>query len=251
MAGGRYGDDEEHAQEGRREPSDGVTTDPPRWITSLPLAVWVVGPDRRITYVNDEAARLFGAEIGSCCGLPCHELVGGETRAGETFCRENCPVLQAVRRHGRVGAFELTVRTDASATGASSAHGHSGDPGTRHLRVYVGVIYAGEEPTLVHLAEDVSERRQAEAFVERLAHRTFCETIKGAVSPRKLLSAREVEVLDLLARDATLEEIASRLGIRYATVRNHVQHALVKLGAHSTLEAVARYVLDEATPDRS
>jgi len=46
-----------------------------------------------------------------------------------------------------------------------------------------------------------------------------------------------------MSEDATLESIATRLGVSYATVRNHVQHILAKLDAHSMLEAIARFVL--------
>ncbi|MDH4038859.1 MAG: helix-turn-helix transcriptional regulator [Candidatus Krumholzibacteria bacterium] len=58
------------------------------------------------------------------------------------------------------------------------------------------------------------------------------------------LTQREREILSLLAEDATLHEIAERLGVSYATVRNHVQHILRKLGVHSILEAVAVFLLN-------
>jgi len=52
------------------------------------------------------------------------------------------------------------------------------------------------------------------------------------------LSPRESEVLDLLATGATTQQIASELFVSVTTVRNHIQRILVKLGAHSKLEAV-------------
>jgi DNA-binding NarL/FixJ family response regulator len=58
------------------------------------------------------------------------------------------------------------------------------------------------------------------------------------------LSPREREVLSLLAADVSLYEIAERLSISHTTVRNHVQHILSKLAVHSTLEAVAVWLLD-------
>ena len=51
----------------------------------------------------------------------------------------------------------------------------------------------------------------------------------GAALPE--LTAREVEVLDLLARGRTNGEIASALFLSAKTVRNHVSNILVKLGA--------------------
>lgn len=53
------------------------------------------------------------------------------------------------------------------------------------------------------------------------------------------LTARERQVLDLLADGASAADIAHKLFISAATARNHVQAVLGKLGAHSKLEAVA------------
>jgi DNA-binding NarL/FixJ family response regulator len=52
------------------------------------------------------------------------------------------------------------------------------------------------------------------------------------------LTAREMEVLRLLARGRSTEEIGSELFVAANTVRNHVSRILTKLGAHSKLEAV-------------
>lgn len=53
------------------------------------------------------------------------------------------------------------------------------------------------------------------------------------------LTAREREVLRLLADGYDAAGIADRLVISRNTARNHIQRVLVKLGAHSKLEAVA------------
>jgi DNA-binding NarL/FixJ family response regulator len=53
------------------------------------------------------------------------------------------------------------------------------------------------------------------------------------------LTARELEVLELLADGTPNQELAARMGISRNTVRNHVQNLLTKLGVHSRLEAVA------------
>lgn len=57
--------------------------------------------------------------------------------------------------------------------------------------------------------------------------------------PSPALSAREREVLALLAEGAGTDAIAERLFISRNTVRAHVQRVISKLGAHSKLEAVA------------
>jgi two-component system response regulator DevR len=52
------------------------------------------------------------------------------------------------------------------------------------------------------------------------------------------LTARELDVLRLLAEGRPTSEIASELFIVHATARNHIQSVISKLGAHSRLEAV-------------
>ena len=54
------------------------------------------------------------------------------------------------------------------------------------------------------------------------------------------LTAREIEVLRLIAEGAGSRDIAMRLGIRYATVRSHIRSVGAKLGVHSKGEAVTK-----------
>lgn len=57
--------------------------------------------------------------------------------------------------------------------------------------------------------------------------------------PRSDLTARELEILRIAAQGLTNREIAEQLSLSVNTVRNHMQHVLNKLGAHSKLEATA------------
>ncbi|MCB0149674.1 MAG: response regulator transcription factor [Caldilineaceae bacterium] len=52
------------------------------------------------------------------------------------------------------------------------------------------------------------------------------------------LTAREFQILNLLAQGTDTDSIASQLVIGKTTVRNHIQRILHKLGVHSRLEAV-------------
>ncbi len=58
--------------------------------------------------------------------------------------------------------------------------------------------------------------------------------------PADDLTAREMEVLQLLAEGLPNKQIAQRLGISEHTVKFHVDSILRKLGAHSRTEAVTR-----------
>ena len=56
------------------------------------------------------------------------------------------------------------------------------------------------------------------------------------------LSAREVEVLDLLAKGHLIKEIADRLNISFGTVRTYIRRIYEKLHVHSRAQAVAKYL---------
>lgn len=58
------------------------------------------------------------------------------------------------------------------------------------------------------------------------------------VAPLEQLTAREVEVLRMLAEGFANKEIASRLGISDHTVKFHISSILAKLGASTRTEAV-------------
>lgn len=64
--------------------------------------------------------------------------------------------------------------------------------------------------------------------------------LRGGASPvGGDLTARELEVLELLAQGITTDALAAQLFISKHTARSHVRNILSKLGAHSKLEAVA------------
>jgi DNA-binding NarL/FixJ family response regulator len=59
-------------------------------------------------------------------------------------------------------------------------------------------------------------------------------------APAKSLSGREAEILTLLARGLTGEEIAQRLVLSPETIRTHVRNAMAKLEARTRTEAVVK-----------
>jgi LuxR family transcriptional regulator, regulator of acetate metabolism len=72
----------------------------------------------------------------------------------------------------------------------------------------------------------------------------------GATASRveALLTAREREVLALMARGARNQQIAQHLVISEGTVKSHVKNILRKLHATSRAEAVARYIRLSSRP---
>jgi DNA-binding NarL/FixJ family response regulator len=66
------------------------------------------------------------------------------------------------------------------------------------------------------------------------------EPTTGTPSELSALTAREVDVLRLVARGLTNDEIAGRLGVSPVTVKTHVNRILAKLGAETRAQAVVQ-----------
>jgi DNA-binding NarL/FixJ family response regulator len=79
--------------------------------------------------------------------------------------------------------------------------------------------------------------------VARMVVRSFLEapTAAGRADTDQL-SARELEILALVAEGFTNKEIADRLHISNATVRTHLMHIYEKLHVRCRTEAAARYL---------
>ncbi len=92
------------------------------------------------------------------------------------------------------------------------------------------------------LTEVVESVRAAAAGEILFAPGELQRLLLESAASRKIvepLTARELEVLRLLASGTSTMAAAESLGISTATLRAHVQAVLRKLGAHSRLEAVA------------
>ncbi len=62
------------------------------------------------------------------------------------------------------------------------------------------------------------------------------------------LTARETEVLRLVAKGMSYKQIAQRLGLSHRTVQNHVQNTLGKLHLHNRVE-LTRYAIERGLDD--
>jgi DNA-binding NarL/FixJ family response regulator len=92
----------------------------------------------------------------------------------------------------------------------------------------------------VHLLRDVTATREILALIrERLAGPAPLVPAPPDGTGHGELIRREVEILHLIATGLNTKDVAERLHVSPATIRNHVQNILGKLGAHSRLEAVA------------
>lgn len=103
-----------------------------------------------------------------------------------------------------------------------------------------GVAAKGEHlESIFHVIDRV---RNGETVVQASLLRNGTRVLASPISAHPLarfLTARECEVLERLVLGQATAEIAAKMGVRYSTVRTHIQSILTKLGVHSKLEAVA------------
>jgi len=189
-------------------------------------AMVAIGPDLRVIAWNDAATKLLGYTPQEVLGRPCHEILCWRDRCGDAVCEGMCPALEPGDEDEVIGTKEVLGRSASGATLWLSAS------------TIVPPLELRDECRLVHLIREVSFPPELERLVvERLGGRT-----PGTVEINEhlaVLTPRERDVLELLTEGLDGAAIAERLYLSPATVRNHIQHILAKLGVHSRVEAVA------------
>jgi DNA-binding CsgD family transcriptional regulator len=154
------------------------------------------------------AAALLGVPACKALGHPCYALIRGCDSAGQAVCASNCVVLAQARAG------------EAAAPVALATHDATGNA----LQFLASVIVLTDE----------DERPVAAVHV---LHTVAPDTSRLVLAD---LTAREREVCALLVDGIGTRAMAERLGISYATTRNHIQHIFEKLEVHSRGRAVAR-----------
>lgn len=197
---------------------------------------FLVDDQGAVRYWNRAAERLTGLRAAEVVGRPCHEVLRGETPGGQPLCSPACAVAAQVRRGAAVRNFDMQTRTKAG------------------RRIWLNVsslpVPSGKRGRFwsVHLFRDVTRQARVRHLVDELHTALCCIAPAGPAplagpapeAPADLpLSRREREVLRQLALGKTTGLIADALCVSPATVRNHIQHILDKLGAHTRLEALA------------
>ena len=191
-----------------------------------------------ITSWNHAAERFFERPASQVLGRRCYDIVGGRDVFGNRFCHENCSAMSMGRRGETVHAFEVSVAVPL----------RSEQP----LHVSIFQFRGDTGPTsvqLVHVFEPIDRTGRLARALERLG----CVPASGTASPfsgptplpqgpqraEPPLTSREKEILRWVAAGLQNKEIAEKVGISLATVRNHIHNILEKLEVHSKLEAVS------------
>jgi PAS domain S-box-containing protein len=198
--------------------------------------VCVTGSDGRIVAWNRAAERILGHSARDAIGRPCCEVFGGRDDHGNRLCHPGCHVMTLLKLQEPVQHFDMlaqakggqTVWLDVSVLALPTSRTNGNGGGTNGQANGFMVL---------HVFHDVTATKELLSVVrERFAAPPGTDEVAGGAAS---LTRRELEVLRLVAQGGNTKAVAAKLHVSPATIRNHVQNILGKLGAHSRLEAVA------------
>lgn len=183
---------------------------------------FVVGPEGQVLLWNRAAERILGFCAREVLGRPCCEVFAGHDDRGNRLCYRGCHVVSLLKLGEPVQNFDMRTRTK------------SGRSVWLNISILSVAAAQGENAIIVHFFRDVTAAKELLALV----HERLSSPAPGP-SPAGALTRREIEVLRLMTDGLGTKAVADTLHVSAATVRNHVQNVLAKLGVHSRLEAVA------------
>jgi len=190
----------------------------------------------RIIMWNKAAEKLLGFKSEEVVGKHCFEVVSGRDQYENLFCFQDCQVMRLAKKGEPVRNYDLLMK------------GKNGKSLWANVSVLIIPGVKRNLFTMLHLFREVEQREQLQKLVRQLLDlredlpwpekeaNLDQEETTSAAPPR--LTSRELEVLKLTAKGLDPQAIAEQLYISPATVRNHTQNILMKLGVHSKLEAV-------------
>jgi PAS domain S-box-containing protein len=195
----------------------------------------VFATDRHLNIIfwNLSCERLFGYSEDEMVGSGCAGALGGCDTYGNRYCSDHCQVTEMAARGETVRHFGLRLRAKDGSTIPT-------DVSVLHLAVrppdhfVLAHILKPSQLSGRLLPEDAGEAPRTQPPRPTLVH------VRESPDARaRKLTAREVEVLGMLAAGRSTPEIGGRLHISILTARNHIQNILEKLEVHSKAEAVA------------
>ena len=201
------------------------TTDLAEMLAATADGGFVIDAEGRIVMWNRAAESMLGYTMREAVGRRCCDLLMGDDENGNRLCCRGCHIVDLVKLRTPVHSFDMRTRTK---TGSA-------------IWVNVSTLRVSRDGAgdgTVHLLRDVTATREILALIrERLA--IPAALVPAAPDGTGALTRRELEILRVIATGLNTKHVAERLHVSPATIRNHVQNILGKLGAHSRLEAVA------------
>ena len=195
--------------------------------------VCAITAEGKITLWNRSAEKVLGYTAREVVGRPCCDVFVGRDATGNRLCYRGCHIQTLVKMREPVQHFEMATRTKA------------GKPVWIDVSILVVPGSRNGLQTTVHLFRDVTASHELEALLRERVAQSKPVPAGAPGDPSTPLTRREIEILRLMTSGANTKLMAERLHVSPATIRNHVQNIIGKLGVHSRLEAVA-YVTNNA-----
>lgn len=193
---------------------------------------------------NRAAERLLGFRDHEVVGRPCRDVLCGRTLGGAELCSPACEIGKRLAAGTGVRNYDMQTRSKSGRVvwiNISSIPVPTRKAG-RFMRLHL-FRDIGRQMKVLQLAEDLHGMLSAQGDAGSMPSPVRPTTPASANPPvgrgTSSLTKREQDVLRLIAAGSTTKEIAEALYISVVTVRNHIQHILEKLGAHTRLQALA------------
>lgn len=178
---------------------------------------YAVDRNGKIVAWNQAAEKALGFAESEALGQLCWELLSGQDIFGNRLCCEGCPIRASAFNNEPINRFQIYFNT------ASNQR--------KHFTVSTLMLFnAPGEDVFIHLCTPIPETGNTKTAIENPSKPDY---------QYKRLTGRETEILTHLHKGKSIKDIADTLTISPLTVRNHVQHILLKLQVHSRYEAVA------------
>jgi DNA-binding CsgD family transcriptional regulator len=208
------------------EPSiddDGTVSLDETWLGKIAAtdALFVTDDKQRVRAWSNAAQRMLGYSSDEVVGHLCYDVVMGSRPDGHPVCGTSCPVTRNARRGRGTAAYPiLAVARDGS---------------PRYVDNTVLVLERpGGSFRVVHMLRESCETPPARPSMSAA---TSASSVALMPLPEQL-TRRELEVLRIFARGATLEDVACELSISVFTARNHATNIEHKLGVRNRLQMV-------------
>lgn len=205
------------------------TTDALDLIAGTGTAAFAMDRHEKIIYWNGSAEKLLGWSADDVLGRTCFSVLAGRDPFGNLYCMRDCAIVRTAVDGASPEPFFMEVAKKKG--------------GSQRVKIRVLPLPSGAKNVtcVMHLIErgDATELDRLVGAI-RAASRPAADMPPPdpmiSVSP---LTGREREIVVLLSNGYAALNIAAKLNLSHATVRNHIQNILRKLEVHSQVEAIA------------
>jgi PAS domain S-box-containing protein len=198
-------------------------------LASTAAGAFAIDANDRVIFWSEGAEKLLGHRASDVMGRACFELLAGCDPFGNRYCGAHCPIVSLMREGIEPEPFFMDVKKRDGArvkVRIRTVALPNAGPGFRAL---VHLLDPGD----VERIEKVVAELRASTRREKVAEPLPLPTLGNP------LTTREREIVQLLSEGFAALNIAARLNLSHATVRNHIQNILRKLEVHSQVEAIS------------